>query len=175
MISDGYYGTYQLTDYLIETGHKRIGFVGSVDATSSIADRFWGYRRALRENNIRFEEDWEIPDRDMRGATYDKLPVDIGNCDAYVCNCDVTAQVMIRSLEDKGCRVPEDVSVVGFDNFLPLGMESDRITTYEVDLMRMAGICVRSLIKKIKNEPYVKGIQIVTGQLIERESVKRRV
>lgn len=174
VISDGYYGTYQLTDYLIEAGHKRIGFVGSVDATSSIADRFWGYRRALRENNIRFEEDWEIPDRDIRGACYEKLAVDIGKCDAYVCNCDVTAQVMIRNLEDAGCRVPEDVSVVGFDNFLPLGMESDRITTYEVDLMRMAGICVRSLIKKIRNEPYAEGIQIVTGRLVERESVKRR-
>ena len=52
IISNGYYGAYQLTNYLIEHGHRKIGFVGSVDATSSIADRYWGYRHSLRENKI---------------------------------------------------------------------------------------------------------------------------
>ena len=41
VVSNGYYGMYQLTNYLIEQGHRSIGFVGSVDATSSIADRYW--------------------------------------------------------------------------------------------------------------------------------------
>ena len=41
VISDGYYGTYLLTDYLIRNGHRKIGFVGNIEATDSIADRFW--------------------------------------------------------------------------------------------------------------------------------------
>lgn len=52
VVSDGYYGTFMLTDYLIRRGHRKIGFVGNIDATDSIADRFWGYRKALQSHQI---------------------------------------------------------------------------------------------------------------------------
>lgn len=174
VISDGYYGMYMLTNYLINRGHKRIAYVGSVEATSSIADRFWGYRRALREFHIPFQEEWEIPDRDERDRTFDKIITEHQGVDAYVCNCDYTAFTVINDLEELGLRVPEDVSVVGFDNFLPVHMDSGRITSYEVDVEHMADLCVKSLIKKIKNRKYTKGVQIVTGEIIEKQSVYDR-
>lgn len=174
VISDGYYGTYQLTNYLIQLGHRRIAYVGSVDATSSIADRYWGYRRALRENHITFEDEWEIPDRDEKGKTFEKILDFDGSIDAYVCNCDYTAHRLISNLESEGVKVPEDVSVVGFDNFVPVGMDCSHITTYDVDMDRMAELCVKSLIDKIKQNPYVSGIQVVTGKIIEKGSVKKR-
>lgn len=174
IISDGYYGTYQMTNYLIELGHRRIGYVGSVDVTSSIADRYWGYRRALRENQIAFEAEWEIPDRDENGKSFDRILEGPGDMDAYVCNCDTTASVLIRNLEEAGYRVPEDISVVGFDDFLPTGMDESQITSYKVDMERMAGMCVKSLIKKIKHKKYVSGIQIVTGKIVKKKTVKRR-
>jgi len=174
VISDGYYGTYQLTNYLVEQGHRKIGYVGNVDATSSIADRYWGYRRSLRENRIEFQSEWEIPDRDENGKTFDKILETPGDLDAYVCNCDITARVLIRNLEKAGYRVPEDFSVVGFDNFLPAGMNENQITSYEVDMELMAGMCVKSLIGKIKHKKYVSGIQIVTGKIVKKKTVKSR-
>ena len=174
VISDGYYGTYQLTNYLLEQGHRNIAFVGNVDATSSIADRYWGYRRSLRENQIEFKAEWEISDRDENGKSFDKVLFDPKGIEAYVCNNDYAAHILIRNLEETGYRVPEDVSVVGFDNFLPTGMDEHRITTYEVDMERMAGVCVKSLIKKIKHKKYGGGIQIVTGKLIKKQTVKER-
>ena len=149
VISDGYYGTYLLTDYLIRYGHKKIGFVGNVEATDSIADRFWGYRKALRENHIEFESKWEISDRSKYGKTGDKILYGRSDLEAYVCNCDYTAQIVIQDLEERGYDVPEDISVVGFDDFLPVGrgMEEDRITSYSVNMERMAEACVESLIK----------------------------
>lgn len=174
IISDGYYGIYQLTNYLIEQGHRRIGFVGSVDATSSIADRYWGYRRSLRENKILFQEEWEIPDRGEDGKTFEKIVTSPGEFDAYVCNCDYTAHILIRNLEEEGYRVPDDVSVVGFDNFLPAGMDEYRITSYDVDMERMAALCVKSLIKKIKHKKYSSGIQIITGKMVKKQTVKKR-
>lgn len=122
VISDGYYGTYLLTNYLIRHGHKKIGFVGNVDATNSIADRFWGYRKALRQNNIIFENQWEISDRSKYGKIYDKILTRRIEMDAYVCNCDLAAYTLIQDLEELGYSVPEDVSVVGFDDFLPGGV-----------------------------------------------------
>lgn len=176
VISDGYYGTYLLTNYLIRHGHKKIGFVGNVDATNSIADRFWGYRKALRQNNIIFENQWEISDRSKYGKIYDKILTRRIEMDAYVCNCDLAAYTLIQDLEELGYSVPEDVSVVGFDDFLPggVGREEDRITSYSVDMDRMAEICVKSLIKKIKHKKYVEGVQIVAGKIVEKRTVKSR-
>lgn len=175
VISDGFYGMYLLTKYLIDLGHRRIGFVGSVDVTSSITDRFWGYRKALREGGIAFEADWEIPDREENGKTLDKIIVPRKDLDAYVCNCDFIAHQVIQDLEEAGYSVPDDVSVVGFDNFLPMGSGmDDRITTYGVDMERMAEVCVKSLIKKIKHKKYTAGIQIVTGEIVKKKSVRAR-
>lgn len=175
IISDGYHGTYQLTNYLIERGHRKIKFVGSVDVTSSIADRYWGYRRALRENKIEYQEGSEIPDRSSDGKAFDRILTSHEEADAYVCNSDFTAHIVIRDLEDAGYRVPEDVSVVGFDNFLPSGMDGHLITSYEVDMERMAEICVKSLIRKIKHKKYAGGIQVITGEIVEKQTVKSRV
>lgn len=174
VISDGYYGTYILTNYVLEKGHRRVGFVGSVDATSSIADRYWGYRRALREHGITYQNEWEISDRDSYGRSYEKLTFPDGALDAYVCNSDLAAYILIQSLEEAGYEVPKDVSVAGFDNFLPLGIEYDRITTYGVDMERMAARCVQTLIQKIRKETYLEGVQMVTGQVIEKDTVTQR-
>lgn len=175
IISDGYYGTYQLTSYLIEQGHRKIGFVGNADSTSSIADRYWGYRRSLRENRIEFKAEWEIRDRGDDGKSFDQILSSADGFDAYVCNSDYTAHILIQNLEEAGYRVPDDVSVVGFDNFLPAGMDDGRITSYEVDMENMAGVCVKSLIRKINHEKYAGGIQIVTGKIVKKQTVKKRI
>lgn len=96
--------------------------------------------------------------------------------EAYVCNCDYTAQIVIQDLEEMGYDVPEDISVVGFDDFLPVGrgMEEDRITSYSVNMERMAEACVESLIKKIKRQRYIEGVQIVTGNIVWKKTVKKR-
>ena len=175
VVSDGYYGTYQLTNYLIEQGHRKIGFVGSVDSTSSIADRYWGYRRSLRENGIEFKAEWEIPDRGEDGKTFENILLSHEGFDAYVCNSDHTAHILIQNLEEAGYKVPDDVSVVGFDNFLPGGMDDRLITSYEVDIENMARVCVKSLIRKINHKRYAGGIQIITGKIIEKKTVQKRI
>lgn len=176
VISDGYYGTYLLTDYLIRRGHKKIAFVGNIESTDSIADRYWGYRKALRENHIAFESHWEIPDRSKYGNIGDHILYGRSDLEAYVCNCDCAAQVVIQDLEEMGCKIPEDVSVVGFDDFLPVGRKEDaeRITSYSVNMELMAEACVKSLIKKMKHEKYIGGVQIVTGKIVEMKSVRDR-
>lgn len=176
VVSDGYYGTFMLTDYLIRRGHTKIGFVGNIYATDSIADRYWGYRKALRSHRIEFENRWEIPDRSQYGKISGQILYESGGLDAYVCNCDHAAQIVIQDLEKMGYSVPDDVSVVGFDDFLPpdWGRDADRITSYSVDMERMAQTCVKSMIQKIRHQKYVEGIQIVTGKIVEKQTVKDR-
>lgn len=121
-------------------------------------------------------ESWAIPDRDEAGKILEKILNSEQGMDAYACNCDIAARYVIQNLEEMGFRVPEDISVVGFDHFLPMGMEAytDRITTYQVDVQQMAEVCVRSLIHKIKHQKYTEGIQIVTGRMVLKNSVKNK-
>ena len=60
--------------------------------------------------------------------------------EAFVCNCDMIADILIEDLKNLGYRIPEDISVVGFDNFLATGNKNDNITTYEVNMKAMAKV-----------------------------------
>ena len=112
---DNYNSSYLLTRYLINKGHKKIGFIGNVSVTSSIADRFFGYRKALCEYGIKFDEEWHINNNlekngDLMNVLPEKMPT------AFVCHCDAAAQKLYTALSLKGLKVPDDVSVVSFDD-----------------------------------------------------------
>ncbi len=61
--------------------------------------------------------------------------------EAFVCNCDLAAGMLIQELEKQGYRVPEDVSVVGFDNYLYPGFPDKKITSYEVNTQVIVKAC----------------------------------
>ncbi|MCR4694667.1 MAG: LacI family DNA-binding transcriptional regulator [Pseudobutyrivibrio sp.] len=173
VISNSFYGEYLLCNFLHNLGHEKIAFVGTVGATKSITDRYLGYRKCLIENDIEFKKDYVIEDRDQsnsRMVEEDKIKMPKDMPTAFVCNCDLTAAYVINRLQKDGYRVPEDISVVGFDDFLFPGLCNTGITTYEVNMTDMARISIEKVINKISNPNYKPGVFIVEGQLIERDS-----
>ena len=176
VITDNYHGMYRLTDYLFEMGHINVGYVGTLLYTGSITDRYFGYCKALLEHGQKVRPDWVIDDRSMdtgcRNVEFqfqfpDEMPT------AFVCNCDMTAGLLAEALREKGYRIPEDISLVGFDNYLYPGICSLGITTYEVDIKEMVRSAVGKLIKKLSGENYRQGVAIVEGHLVFKESVAR--
>lgn len=170
VISDGQSGCFQLTRYLIEHGHKNIGFVGSIHRTTSIMDRYSGYLRAMTLSNLPIRQEWIIPDM-LDNTNYltefsfpDPLPT------AFVCNNDILACQIARVLEKRGVRVPEDVSLTGFDNYV-YGPDVRPITTYAVDQQRMAQVTVRRLQSRIREGMEGPLRTSVGGWLVERDSV----
>lgn len=178
VISNSIYGTYALTNYLFDMGHREIGFVGTPLATTSITDRYLGYQKSMMEHGMSIRPDWIIEDREVQsGAEIDVenkllLPAELPT--AFVCNCDLTAGYLINKLKTAGYRVPEDVSVVGFDNYIYPGICDVEITSYEVNVVEMARRIVRSIIKKIEDTSYQPGMFIVDGRLVYKDSVARR-
>lgn len=175
VISDSYYGAYRLTNYLFDMGHTKIAYVGTMLATGSITDRGLGYARSMLEHGRQIRAEWMIDDRDRESGKIDeelffRLPEEMPT--AFLCNCDLTASILIKKLREIGCRVPEDVSVVGFDNYLFPGLCDVAITTYEVDMKEMARLTIQLLIKKMGGENYHHGICIVEGHLVVKDSVK---
>lgn len=176
VVTDNYYGSYLLTNYLFRMGHRQIAYVGTLLYTGSITDRYFGYAKSLLEHGVAIREDWIIKDRDMeRGKIGEdgalQLPLEMPT--AFVCNSDLTASELIKMLEENGYSVPEDISVVGFDNYLYPGLCDVEITTYEVDMKEMARKSINILIKKMGNENYKKGVSVIEGHLVYKNSVSR--
>ena len=90
---------------------------------------------------------------------------------AFVCNCDETAFRVIAALKSKGVRVPEDVSVVGYDNYTVSSISVPAITTMEVDIRKMAEVSVELMVKKLANPSYSEGRRVISGKLIVKNSV----
>ena len=175
VVSDSYNGAYCLTNYLFDMGHREIAYVGTRLASGAITDRYFGYAKSMMEHGVKYNADWIIEDRGPDGVMdpvkYFRLPDKMPT--AFFCNCDMAASMMIKKLKEKGYRVPEDISVVGYDNYLFPGLCDVKITTYGVDTYEMGRNAVLNLIRKISGERYRQGIMILEGHMIEGESVKR--
>lgn len=178
VISAGFYGMYRMTEYLIRNGHTRIAYVGTLMYTESITDRYFGYCKALMEHGLEQRPEWIFKDRGygdgLIGVNYrfsfpeDNMP------EAFVCNNDVTAYALIEQLAEKGYQVPEDISVVGYDDYLYAEFGDSKITTYSVDMAEMTRVALECLIKRIENIEVNTNVNTVNGHLIERSSVRKR-
>ena len=166
---DNSYGTYRLTSHLIRRGHRKIGFVGNNKATSSIMDRFLGYYRAMLVNDLQVREEWILPDRGLTGGLVKpELPEELPT--AFVCNCDMTARMMIDLLQEKGYRVPEDISVTGFDDYPPGGENEIPLSTFRIDTDGMIQLAVKTLLDRCTGETKPFGRTVVSGQPVYRNS-----
>lgn len=166
--SDNLVGGYQLTEHLLAGGRKRIGFIGSIRATSSIMDRFLGYTKALLKAYQNVRMDWVIEDRDDEGNFLPiQLPTDMPQ--AFLCSCDEVAYNLVQQLHNSGYRVPEDVAVVGYDDYHYALVCNPRLTSYRVDLARLGAVAVKQLLHAIDGPCPPEKI-VVSGDLVRRES-----
>lgn len=170
VITDNFYGAYELTNYLIRSGHKNIAYVGNLQSTSSIQDRFLGYYKSLLEHGLPLRQEYIINDRDEKGKYIDlELPAAMPT--AFVCNCDQVAYNLTHKLKSLGLALPEQCSVVGFDNDIYATLAEPNLTTVEVDVELMAKTCVESIMEKVDNPERRFGRVLVQCKIVYRDSV----
>ena len=172
VISNNFYGMSAMTEYLIGYGHREIGFFGSTNATDSITDRYFGYLRAMMMHGLEVRPEWRIDDRDEVTGMGKEVALPEHMPTAFVCNCDTGAANLIRALEGQGLKVPEDVSVVGFDDFLPNPDNCLPLTTWAADMGEMARLSVQLLLRRLSGEKTTPSILMSCGMLVERASVR---
>lgn len=159
VVSDSFQASYNLTAYLIELGHRDIAFVGNLNYTNSVNDRYLGYYKAILEEGISQEGGRRMDDRDEAGILKEfclpeKMPT------AFVCNNDHTAFLLIQQLKREGYLVPKQISVVGFDDVLYSEISDPPITSAHVQRKFMAEQAL-SLMKRRWNHPEA-GARMVT-------------
>lgn len=169
VISDNTRGGYILTHHILSTGRKKIGFVGSIFATSSIMDRYLGYTKALLEAGTLPRRDWQVEDRDEAGRFIPlRLPEELP--EAFICSCDEVAYNLVEKLKRAGYRVPQDVAVAGYDDLQFAQISNPPLTTYRVNVKDMGQEAVDRIVRRINGKKTVFGDTIIHGSLIRRES-----
>ncbi|MFY9558356.1 MAG: LacI family DNA-binding transcriptional regulator [Blastocatellia bacterium] len=162
----------QAAEHLIQLGHRRIAYIGDRFGFQSDTERFAGYRRALEVADIQF-----VPELTAHGdgkaeggmQAMERLLALPEPPTAVFCYNDMSALGALRAIHSRGWRVPEDISVVGFDDLFIASYTSPALTTISQPMRQMGRMAMEILIKLFSGLNSKTNIK-VQGQLIVRES-----
>jgi LacI family transcriptional regulator len=162
VISDGFGGAYLATRYLQDLGHRRIGFLLPEPGVVTFHDRLHGWLCAMFEGNTGsaalpewvFGTDADEEARQLLLAQFVRQPA-LMRPTAVVCANDYNALILLRACRDAGVRVPEDLSVIGYDDADGAEHSHPGLTTMRVDKEFMGRLAVRRLWSRLHWESSV--------------------
>ncbi|GLI84686.1 LacI family transcriptional regulator [Rossellomorea marisflavi] len=168
-------GAYQAVEHLLQSGHKRIGYAASTARMYNFDMRQKGFEKHLHEHGLTVDPNhiFNLSPTDV-GTQVDvkqslqNLKGDLPS--AIFCECDYMAISMIKTLNELNIRVPEDISVVGFDNILESRIINPELTTIHVKKDRIASLAVEKLIREIDHDEREKMKVFIDTELVVRRS-----
>ena len=170
---------YQATQHLIDQGCRRIAHVTSALKRNVYSQRFKGYRDALFDNQIEFDEQLllinDLSEKAGVEAAMQILKMDPVPDGVFITN-DFVAAVCIRTLKEQGIRIPEDIAVVGFNNDAIGKLIEPALTTINYPGIDMGEIAARNLInhlKGISDLSHTNTIIIRSELIIRKSSLKK--
>lgn len=175
---DEFQAFYDATEYLISLGHQKIAmFSGDLNYYDSGIIRYEAYKKALLDAGIEYnpkwfwEGDYNVQSGYERGKKLFSLE---DRPTALCCVSDMVAIGTIRAAEEMGFSIPEDLSIIGFDDIPIAQVYRPSITTVRQPIFEMGVESVQMLFKQIKNKENPEHeIKILPHKIIERESCKK--
>ncbi|MGG7187253.1 substrate-binding domain-containing protein, partial [Clostridium butyricum] len=176
VLSNDTKGSYDAVQYLINNNHKKIGMIqGNLEFESSTY-RKKGYIMALEENNINVNNDYILSGKYTLESGYHNMKKLLNLEDkptAVFCANDDIAVGAMKAIFESGLRVPDDISIIGFDNSNFCNYVTPTLTSVKKDSLTMSeigGINLLDIInKKLINQEKI----FIESYLVERNSVKR--
>lgn len=178
-------GTYQAVSHLVELGYRRIGYLKCSERISSFRERELGYRKALEDFGltlegadmleVRYSEEGSYLDFKRLFAEARELPR------AFVTDDDTIVSGFVRALLELGIRIPQDISVVGFNNRPSCELFSPPLTSVDVPKHSFGAEAVDMLVQLIKKHQesgqhnrYGRALKLrICTKLVERQSTRR--
>lgn len=191
VVIDGYYknkdfynvgtndeeGGYIITKYLLDKGHKNIIFADETNKKGTIiktvdGERLKGFKRALKEMGIEYTTENHIYiDTFNKQKSVDKI-LEYKNITAVVCASDNIAFEVINCLKNRNIKIPEDISVTGFDNVYLSNLSSPTLTTINQNINEKGCKAVNMLIDIIEEKSIENNNIRISVDIKERNSVK---
>lgn len=174
---DNWEGGRLAGEYLLSLGHRRIGFVGGNPHSSAVADRGAGFRAALSQAGVSLNPAWSTqinysgddfaPLTQMMQAAPEDRPTAL-----FVWSDDVAARAIQALRETTTLRVPDDLSIIGFDGTDAVGERGcfPRLTSIRQPIEEIAAKGVRLLVAQIQEERIASHQALFAPTLVERET-----
>jgi LacI family transcriptional regulator len=173
VVSDNFHAAYQAVEFLLAKGHSQIGLAGGqAGCYPSIVERRAGYTRALKDNRIleTFSADFNI-NRSNGQAEIQALLQDHPQISALFCVNDEIASAAVRAVFEIGRSVPDDLSIIGFDDTYLASGSHPPLTTMRVDTVALGRAAVHLLSLRVDNPDSARMTLTIHPTLKERESV----
>ena len=170
---DNFRGAYLATEHLLHLGHRRIAILKGPASTFDALERLRGYRASLQSHQISVDTRLEIdgdysPASGMAAASVlmslEPRPT------AIFCANDQSAVALMNSLQHRGIRVPDDLSMVGFDDIPGAAYSSPPLTTVRAGIQQLGVEAIECLIDLMENNRRPAPHRVLPAELVVRES-----
>ncbi|WP_325175926.1 GntR family transcriptional regulator [Paenibacillus profundus] len=179
--SDNFNGGYQAASQLIAQGHRRIGFVSSIsiESTSSVRNRYFGYCQALKENGLYINDEMVVLNAIVHTRKLGKqefLSRLMQKCrelqvTAIQCENDTIATDLYKYLSEAGMSIPGDMSLIGFDNNEIVHHLDIPLTTFEQNFFEIGRKSAELVVEGIETGRIASQNIQIPVKLVERLSV----
>ncbi len=173
VVIDNFNGACKMVNYLLKLGHRRIGFIRGPQDRPSFIQRFEGYKETLKKAGLEYDKRivWEA-DLDFDDA-YKVMKKKIKTQPfptAIFATTDIVALTTAKVIQEEGLRIPEDVSLAGFDDILQARQAHPPLTTIRVFKREMGRITVRKLFENINGITKKPSQTVILTELVVRDS-----
>lgn len=173
---DNISASYEGTKYLTNLGLKKLAFIGvNEENMNAWGERYIGFVNALKDSGLELDEELCYFKNLTVKTGYQAIQRFTENnkkFDGIVCASDEIAMGAINALREKGIRVPEDVSVIGFNNNILGEIFYPKLTTISQPSYDMGSVAVRMLIKILNKRELDNPNYVLNYEIIKRESTK---
>ena len=164
-------GAYKATKYLIELGHERIGVIAGPLEAQEALDRVNGYKMALKDHSLESDKSLVLPSEFSQQGGYQCMQrLLLRGPTAVFCTSDAQAMGALLAIHEAGLKVPEDISIIGYDDLPPARFLIPPLTTMQQPIYTMGQRATNLLIDLIEGETEVVTRQLLQPVLIERDS-----
>ena len=173
VLIDNFQAGYQATMHLIEQGHRHIGFIKGPGVSSASSQRFAGYRQVLQNYGLPFEKEC-VFESDLKLETGRSLADAFCKLEKYpsamVIVNDMTAIGFMDGCRNAGIRIPEDLSIVSFDNIAMASMYGIELTTISQHVDEMGEKAAHLMLKQLNDRDAKPERIIMEPTLIVRKT-----
>ncbi|MFW6021949.1 MAG: LacI family DNA-binding transcriptional regulator [Halanaerobiaceae bacterium] len=169
--SDNVSGAKTAVNYLYNLGHRKIGMVMGPGGLKPARDRFLGFQAAINELNLKYNSDWVYSGEYIEETGYEYVDIILRKKDrpTAIFAEDIFAIGIINALKENGYKVPDDFSIIGFDN-IELSKHYN-LTTIDQNQFGLGKVASQLLLKIIRKENFSPIISAT--KLVERGSCKK--
>ena len=176
VMANGDVAAQEATQHLIDTGSKRIAFIGGPNHLDMVRRRKHGYLEALRENRIPIDRDLVVCEKIDYNWAYEatKRVLEQENpADAILAFNDIITFAAFSAIKDKGLRIPEDVALIGFTDDVHAQYVTPRMSAIEDQSHEMGSEACRLLLKNIGGDQKIYK-KIVPQKLVIRDTSAKK-